>query len=185
MRKQILNRLSFGIASFALMVACIPASAGPLQTNGRFFQDASGRVVILRGYNVAGNSKIPPFAPITNVSQLDPLAAWGVNVIRLLFNWEAYQPAVGQFVPQYLSYINSIVDAAWTRGIYVVIDVHEGGYSRFLASGCGNGFPLWAVSPLATTSTPDNSAACKNWLPKATSDPGVLLSFNNFYANSF
>jgi hypothetical protein len=48
-----------------------------LHTDGCWFKDKQGRGVILCGVNVAGNSKIPPFIPFTDVSLLDPLKEWG------------------------------------------------------------------------------------------------------------
>jgi endoglycosylceramidase len=184
MKDQWHGTIQWGVLLGFLLVSCQTAEAGPLQANGRFFTDSLGRVVILRGLSVAGNSKVPPFTGITSFSQFDPLPGWGINVIRLLFEWEAYQPVIGQYNTNYLNYINSVVDAASARGIFVIIDLHEGGYSRYLAGGCGNGFPSWALSPSAVLSAPDNSLNCKNWLTKAIADPGVLASFNNLYANT-
>ncbi len=142
--------------------------------------------MILRGVNVAANSKVPPFIPFTDASNLDPLSTWGLNVIRLLFTWEAYEPQPGAYNEQYLSQLTAIADAAWARGLYVIIDLHQDAYSRFVAKGCGDGFPSWAIATTAKPSTPDNGPDCRNYLKFAevVVDPNTVDSFAEFYANT-
>src|ERR1700722_13488893 len=83
-------------------------ASGALTVDGRFFRDATGGTVILRGADVGGNSKVPPFKAIDPVSQLDPLPTWGMNVIRLLFTWEAYEGVKGTYDDSgYLAYYKS------------------------------------------------------------------------------
>lgn len=62
-----------------------PATSHPpaLHIEGQYFKDPLGRVVLLRGVNATGDAKVPPFMPLAESSLLDPLPAWGVNVIRL------------------------------------------------------------------------------------------------------
>ncbi|HWE30236.1 MAG TPA: cellulase family glycosylhydrolase, partial [Polyangia bacterium] len=107
---------------FALALVSTPAfAAGALTVDGRFFRDQTGGVVIMRGADVGGNSKVPPFKAIDPVTQLDPLPTWGMNVIRLLFNWEAYETVKGTYDDAgYLAYYKSVVEAAGARGLYVV-----------------------------------------------------------------
>src|SRR5690242_13776201 len=99
--KALLPALALSLAASAASEA--PAAASPeLRVEGRHLKDATGGVVILRGVNVAGNSKVPPFTPITDPASLDPLEKWGMNVVRLLFTWEAYEPEEGQYDEAYL-----------------------------------------------------------------------------------
>src|SRR5439155_19490463 len=125
------------------------AWAGPLHVEGGRFTDAKGATVILRGVNIAGDSKVPPFRPV-RPEVFDALPAWGLNVARLLFTWEAYEPQPGQYDDSYLDYYRTAVEAAWARGVYVVVDFHQDGFSRWLVSGCGEGFPKWAIPPEVT-----------------------------------
>src|SRR4051812_8656194 len=112
------------------------AFAGSLKVVDGRFVDAEGATVILRGVNVAGNSKVPDFRP-ARPEIFAPLAKWGFNVVRLLFTWEAYQPAPDQFDETYLAYYRAAIQAAWAQGIYTVVDLHQDGFARYLASGCG------------------------------------------------
>jgi len=206
---------------------------GKLCTQGKYFKDRNGRTVLLRGVNLAGTSKIPPFLALpkkggvmgfvlnngvmntasfdfignSDFSELDPLPAWGLNVIRLLFVWEAYEPVQGTGSQRYLDYLSRIVDEAWSRGIYTIIDFHQDAYARFLAGGCGEGFPQWSIPPGITLDKPVNDASCANWMLKAfgfdyirfwkdlTSgnwndlfagqfDPRVHSAFHDFYADT-
>ncbi|MCP4872848.1 MAG: glycoside hydrolase family 5 protein [Proteobacteria bacterium] len=155
-----------------------------LSVSGRHFQDADGGTVILRGVNVAGNSKVPPFVPFTDSSELDALPPLGFNSIRLLFTWEAYEPTEGVYDEAYLDAITTIADAAWDRGLYVIVDFHQDGFSRFHAGGCGDGFPEWAAHAGASLDTPDNGPGCSNWGVQVAADPDVHDSFEAMYGDT-
>lgn len=183
-------RLLFSLAfSCVLCMGAASALASPeLSTAGGHFRDAAGRVVILRGVNVSGSSKVPPFLPFTDLSKadqtFDQLSGWGYNVIRLLWNWEAYEPSPGTYDDTYLRAMVDVADAAWKRGIFTIVDVHQDGFSRYQLSGCGDGFPEWAIPAGIPHQTPDNSAAsCASWGTKMFSDPDMLACFTGFYAD--
>ena len=135
----------------------------PLAADGDYFKDAQGRIVILRGVNVAGNSKVPDFMPITSGDMLDPLPGWGFNTIRLLFTWEALESTRCTYDADYLDYYEQVVIWARERGLYVLVDFHQDAYSRYSIGGCGEGFPEWAVTPAVDHATPDNGEACASW----------------------
>ena len=160
-----------------------PPTGPELRVEGAWFVDAGDGAVFLRGLNVAGNSKVPPFVPLTDPAVLDPLAVSGVNVIRLVFNWEAYEPQRGVYDDAYLAAMVDIAQWSWDREIYVVVDFHQDGFSRYLAGGCGDGFPEWAHPAGTTLDPPDNGPACVNWGVQMTLDPRVHSSFGAFYAD--
>ena len=163
-----------------------------LQTAGDYFRDPQGRLVFLRGVNVSGDSKVPPFVPLhsreesgqVDFSQLDPLPRWGFNTIRLLFTWEAYEPEPGHFNEEYLQQITRLADEAWARGIYVVLDMHQDAYSKYLSDGCGEGFPAWTVP--AHYRRPNNRTLkpCGSlWVVGRMLSPDMHHSYQRFYAD--
>jgi endoglycosylceramidase len=161
------------------------APADPvLSVIGRHFVDPEGGVVILRAVNVAGNSKVPPFVPFTDTSELDALPPLGFNAIRLLFTWEAYEPTEGTYNEEYLDAITAIADAAWARGLFVIIDFHQDGFSRFHAGGCGDGFPEWAAHEGASLDDPDNGPGCAAWAAQVATDTDVHDSFEAMYSDA-
>jgi endoglycosylceramidase len=155
-----------------------------LHADGSFFRDAGGGVVLLRGVDVAGNAKVPPFRAITDAAELDPLPRLGVDVVRLLFTWEAYEPSPGAYDDAYLAYYSGVVDAAAARGLWVVADFHQDGFSRASIGGCGEGFPIWALPPTVTPAAPDNGPACANWGQRMLGDPALTATWDAFYADS-
>lgn len=137
----------------------------PLTIDGRWFRDAHGRAVTLRGVNFGGDCKVPVipdghsyrpshFADHRNVSfvgrpapldcideHLARIAHWGFNCLRLLTTWEAVEHAgPGEYDETYLDYYAEVCRRAGDHGLYVFVDFHQDVWSRM--SG-GDGAPGW------------------------------------------
>ena len=168
------------------LIPAISAASSELSISGDHFVDSHGRTILLRGVNISGSAKNPPFLPLGgDVEKLDPLPALGVNVIRIVFQWEAYEPQPGVYDDSYLEVITQVIDAAWKRGIYTVVDMHEDGFSRFVGGSCGDGFPAWAV-PQGQREEYDfnNPPECNRfWAAGVTMSLDMHSSFKAFYAN--
>lgn len=175
------------LGNFALCIiaglASDTAAAQPLHTDGRYFRDEQGAVVILRGLNVSGDAKVPPFRPIDDLKLLDPFPSWGVNVARLLFTWEAFEPEREQYDESYFAYYESIVDALHERGVRVIVDFHQDAFSRYATDGCGEGMPRWALSPEIAPREPDNGPDCAGWGLKFITNTETHKHWNDFYAD--
>ena len=157
----------------------------PLHVDGEYLKDSAGRVVLLRGVNAPGDAKVPPFTTLNDATQLDPLPGWGVNVIRLLFNWEAFEPTRCHHQESYLQYYEQVVNWAADLGIYVIVDFHQDAYSRYSLGGCGEGFPSWAVSSEVGLKTPNNSAAkCSTWGATMIIDPSHHKTWEKFHKDT-
>ena len=172
------------VAIVAALAIAAPARAQPLRVEGRHFVDPSGRVVVLRGVNLAGDSKVPPFVPVDDSRQLDPIPAHGFNCVRLVLSWEAIEPRPGCYDARYLARMKAIAADCGARGLYVVVDIHQDGFSRYLSGGCGDGFPAWAVSPKARLHAPENGPGSANWPIRMALDPGMHRSFADFYSDA-
>ncbi|MCC7540187.1 MAG: cellulase family glycosylhydrolase [Deltaproteobacteria bacterium] len=165
-----------------------PALAtGALRVDGRDLVDELGRRVILRGVNAGGRSKFPPFAPFELASDadfepqltrfMDIVAAWGIDVLRMPFSWEALEPERGAYDEAYLARYERQIEEAWARGMRVVVDFHQDVYARPL---CGDGFPLWSLAEIPDEPPVD----CASWFLGYLMDGGpVQLAFERFWAN--
>ncbi len=173
------------LALAAATLASAEASAAPpLRAEDGRFIDAAGRTVVLRGVNVAGNSKVPPFTAASDPAVFVPLRDMGMNVVRLLFTWEAYEPVKGTYDKAYLDYYVASATAAGAAGLFVIVDVHQDGFSRASIGGCGDGFPLWALPAGVTPAAPDNGPACKSWGVKMQSDKDMLAAWSAFHSDA-
>ncbi|MEE2730575.1 MAG: cellulase family glycosylhydrolase [Pseudomonadota bacterium] len=157
----------------------------PVQVQGRHFVDPQGRVLLLRGINVSGDAKVPPFYGVTAAQQLDPLPRWGFNTLRLLFTWEAFEPAPCDYDESYLQYYEQVTRWAAERDLYVIVDFHQDAFSRFSNGGCGEGFPAWAVHSSIALQTPRNhEAVCESWGTRMLLDLSHHRTWYHFHRDS-
>lgn len=117
--------------------------------------DSEGRIACFRGVNVAGNAKLAPdhlpFQPGETV-WWDLLSGWGFNMVRFCVFWEGVEPEKGVIDHAYLDSVERLLEEAAERGIYIIVDMHQDIFSRWLG---GDGAPGWAVE--AAGVDPDNN----------------------------
>ncbi|PHH80328.1 hypothetical protein CDD80_1967 [Ophiocordyceps camponoti-rufipedis] len=134
--------------------------------DGRF-RDANGRQVVLRGINVAGDSKLPsepnqpsheardffdgddvsfhqrPFSKEDAPKHFARIKRFGFNTIRYVFTWEALESAgPGRYDEAFIQHTIDILRVAKTYGFYIFMDPHQDVWSRFTG---GSGAPLWTI----------------------------------------
>ena len=84
-------------------------------------------------------------------SDLAQMAAFGFNSLRLPLSWSLLEPERGHFNQAYVDRAAQVVDWARALGIYVIIDMHQNAYSRYVGPGKGvdlsanSGAPAWAT----------------------------------------
>jgi hypothetical protein len=112
----------------------------------------------------------------------------GFDTVRLAISWSLLEPTPGHYSTTYLDRIGQFVQWAGQQGIYVILDMHEDQYSRYvlpakgtaLPSGCtkstGNdGAPAWAVFT-------DGKPACA-LLGQSAINPAASAATYEFFNN--
>ncbi|CAJ1417655.1 unnamed protein product, partial [Effrenium voratum] len=145
--------------------------AGPhkgLRIAGRHLVDEEGRIVLPRGINFSGLSKVPRVpegathlggpsfyehrevsfvgrpCPLERLEEhLNRLRGWGFTLLRLVITWEAVEHAgVGEYDLEYLQYLKEVCSRAGEKGFWVIIDPHQDCWSRWTG---GDGAPGWTL----------------------------------------
>ncbi|MER6092302.1 cellulase family glycosylhydrolase [Streptomyces bluensis] len=170
-----------------------PAAATLTVENGRF-TDGLGREVVLRGYNVSGETKLKennglPFASVADArkSATALRALGGGNSVRFLLSWAYAEPVRGQVDAAYLAAATDQMRAFLDAGIRVYPDFHQDLYSRWLFDPdswyTGDGAPKWAVD---LGDYPDEYCGiCPFWGQNITSNEAVKQATYDFWHNEY
>ncbi|WP_425247418.1 endoglycosylceramidase [Streptomyces sp. NEAU-NA10] len=165
----------------------------PLTVSGGRFVDAGGREVVLRGYNVSGETKLAenkglPFASVADArkSAAALRALGGGNSVRFLLSWAYAEPVRGQVDTAYLAAATDQMRAFLDAGIRVYPDFHQDLYSRYLFDPdswyTGDGAPQWAVD---LGNYPDESCGiCFLWGQNITQNGAVKAAQYDFWHNA-
>lgn len=137
-------------------------------------QDQFGRQLILHGLNTG--SKEPAFNHWIQESDVErEKKEFGFNFVRYLIVWDGIEPKKDSFDYSYLDRIEQRVNWYTSRGMYVLLDMHQDIYSIVFG---GDGAPAWAVftngNPINTTNT------AGAWFLKNL-DPAVIAALGNFW----
>jgi hypothetical protein len=126
-----------------------------MNRTGAHITDENGRILILRGVNLGGSSKVPlkspsfvgrPFPLEKAEEHFERLNYWGFTFIRFIVTWEALEhSAPGIYDESYLDYLEKILAIAEKKGISVLIDPHQDVWSRWTG---GDGAPAWTLGML-------------------------------------
>jgi endoglycosylceramidase len=188
---QAINQVTF-VAVAAMWLMNVPTFAQTAQNSNartkvlipeRFVQvagdalvDGKGHRLQLHGFNVANFLKHAP-DPLQKVGEadLDRIQSLGMNCIRLTIFWNNLEPQPGQINSEYLDHVASLVQMAKSRGIYVLLDMHQDLYGDQWADGA----PKWATLDGGHTFTRTNPFS----LAYMTSE-AVQSAFDNFWANA-
>ncbi|MFJ9722126.1 endoglycosylceramidase [Streptomyces sp. NPDC101209] len=161
--------------------------------NGRFV-DGNGREVVLRGYNVSGETKLEensglPFASVADArkSATALRALGGGNSVRFLLSWAYAEPTRGTLDTAYLGAATDQMRAFLDAGIRVYPDFHQDLYSRHLFNAgswyTGDGAPKWAV---ALGGYPQESCGiCLFWGQNITQNQAVTKAQYDFWHNAY
>jgi endoglycosylceramidase len=122
-------------------------------------------------------------------NDLTEMAGLGFDVLRLALSWSLLEPEPGRYDRTYLARIRQVVGWAREEGMYVILDMHENAYSRYLPREVPprlpggsptslnqlTGAPAWAVNTAGLPS--------EVFLGQREVNPAVGAAFTSFWLN--
>ncbi|MCB0507333.1 MAG: cellulase family glycosylhydrolase [Bacteroidetes bacterium] len=143
-------------------------------------QDQYGRQLILRGLNTSNSAKADtlrsPWIVESDVARENN--DFGFDFVRYLIFWDAIEPQKDVFDDTYLDRVEQRVNWYTSRGMYVMLDMHQDLYSIIFG---GDGAPEWACR--TNGAAPINLPGGTPWWLKNI-DPAVINSWINFWSYS-
>ncbi|MCU1448711.1 MAG: Endoglycosylceramidase, partial [Acidimicrobiales bacterium] len=153
--------------------------------------DADGRHVLLRGVNTnqlgdyyQANLNLAPTVPLTE-DDFAQMEALGFDAVRLIVHWSLLEPRRGFIDTDYLDRVHQAVDWAATHGIYVILDMHQDAWGKYIATPPGTLCPPglqpaigWDGAPQWATIT-DGMTTCREQLRELS--PAVGQAFANLW----
>ena len=178
--------LWFDTATADQVVVATDASGAPV------LRDGYGREVVLRGFNVSGESKLAEhgYLPFASRADADIAAAamrklTGADLIRLVVSWAGAEPTPASVDTGYLGALTNQIQAFTSRGIRVLIDYHQDLYSRALFNQgswyTGDGAPAWVVT--AGGYPQESCGICVSWGQNYLSNAAVTEALHDFWHN--
>ncbi|MEW1722433.1 cellulase family glycosylhydrolase [Streptomyces sp. NPDC093109] len=168
------------------------ATADQVSVTGTRFADGHGREVVLRGFNVSGETKLEEYGGLPFASTADARASaaalrslTGGNAVRFLLSWAYAEPEPGQVDTAYLDRAADQIKALLDAGLRVFPDFHQDLHSRYLFHKdswyTGDGAPRWAVE--AGGYPVENCGVCLLWGQNITQNQAVKNATRDFWNN--
>lgn len=184
--------LCAGAPARAVEPAPYDTRAAEVAVNGTHFVDGYGREVVLRGFNVSGETKLAengglPFASVEDARKsaraLRELG--GANSVRFLLSWAATEPVRGQVDEVYLSRVTAQMREFLAVGLRVYPDFHQDLFSRHIFDKdswySGDGAPRWVVE--AGGYPRESCGICAHWGQNITQNQTVTKAMRDFWTN--
>jgi hypothetical protein len=130
--------------------------------------------------------RVPPLCQ----ADFAQMHALGFNVVRLALSWSLLEPRPGEYSLTYLDRIAQVVGWASQQGIYVILDMHENAYSRYIPR------PSRVVEPGGALPSLGDQTGAPKWATLTDNLPGDKLlgqrelslsvgaAFTNFWFNA-
>lgn len=168
-----------------------PTASELTVADGRFV-DGHGREVVLRGFNVSGETKLAendglPFANTADArtSAQALRSQGGANSVRFLLSWAAAEPEPGRVDSAYLREVTAQMREFLAVGLRVYPDFHQDLFSRHLFHQdswyTGDGAPRWVVE--AGDYGREFCGVCVHWGQNITQNQAVKDATRDFWHN--
>jgi endoglycosylceramidase len=140
------------------------------------------------------NGRCPPNSvaisePALCQQDLAQMHALGFDVVRLALSWSLLEPQPGTYDQRYLDRVAQVVAWAKAQGIYVIIDMHENAYSRYVSRPDPVAWPGGSPTDLNSLSGAPAWAVLTDGLPSEVYggqrelNPALNAAFTNFWLN--
>ncbi|MEO8745749.1 MAG: cellulase family glycosylhydrolase [Candidatus Dormiibacterota bacterium] len=132
------------------------------------------------------NSPDMPTPPLCE-ADVAQMATFGFNSLRLPLSWSLIEPERGRFDKTYLDRIAQVVSWARAAGMYVILDMHQNAYSRYigrvspvpLPGGSAVNLRYYTGAPAWATIT--DGLPPEAYLNQRELNPAVLEANTNFW----
>ncbi len=191
--------LAAALAATIFVVQPLPPRAtavapeGFLRVEDGHFADGNGNRVLLRGVNVNNlvdfyqyDPEKPVASPFTK-EDVQAIASYGFNVIRLGLSWSAIEPKRGSYDEEYLAQVDEIVAWGEEAGVRIVLDMHQDGWYNGASdddTSCRPGTdPMWGFDGAPEWATITDGAPRCQFTGRDISPAGDR-AFEHFFFNT-